>query len=163
MSRNRKNHRRNIPARQNGHSDSPNVVSWMGAEFKIADKIGIMPMLRYANLAEEGTDSLDMHGLSAMYLLIQQCLNEDDWVRFQKHATVKRADDNDLMKFVQDVMERLSGRPTQKPSDSSDGPKTTEPSSEDAATLRVLDRTEGRPDLQLAVLEAQEAKQAAAN
>jgi hypothetical protein len=73
------------------------------------------------------------------------------------------ADDTELMNIVKDVMEMLSKRPTERPSDSSDGPTSTPPSSEDDSSSRIIRRfeQEGRPDLALmVVMETQEFKAA---
>jgi len=159
-SRNRKRRRNsNVPAR----TDSPILVTWMGEQFRIADKIALMPLLSFGKLATEGVDSLEMEALGAMYDLLESCLDERDWPKFKSHATKVRADQDDLFVIVSKTIEAVSNRPTQRPSGSSAGPSTTQQNSVDASTLEVVHSMDGRPDLQLVVLQAQENQLATAS
>lgn len=51
-------------------------VEWQGERFFIADRIGLAPLLRFAKVAKQGTDSDDMDGLVAMHDLLEQCFVE---------------------------------------------------------------------------------------
>ncbi len=139
-------------------------IEFLGEKFAIAERIGLMPLMRFAKVAKSGVDSDDLDGLAAMYDLIQQCVSEEDWVRFEDHADKMRADGDQLMGFVQRVVTELAERPTQRPSDSSDGPQPTPQSSGGDSSSRVVRRLEEarRPDLALAVVRAQEARAASA-
>ncbi len=138
-------------------------VEFLGERFRTAERIGLMPMMRFAKVAKAGVDSNDLDGLAAMYDLLEQCIADDEWGRFQAHADRKRADGDELMKVVAEVFEVLSARPTSRPSDSSAGPSTTAPNSTDASSSRVIAELEanGRPDLALIVTQAQEARASA--
>jgi hypothetical protein len=160
------------------------TVEFHGVDFAIADKVGLMPLLRFAHAAKSGLDSADMEGMAAMYDMLQQCIAEravyvrdgrpidkpdevDDgitvyggWPEFEAHATKVKADDDELMGVVKRVMGQLSERPTSQPSDSSVGQPSTAPMSEAASSsLAVVRRlkSEGRPDLALAVVRSQTA------
>lgn len=159
-------------------------VEFHGAEFAIADKVGLMPLLRFAHAAKSGLDSADMEGMAALYDMLRQCIAEqslyvrdgrpidkpdevDDavtvlggWAEFEAHATKVKADDAALFDVVQRVMTLLSERPTLQPSGSSDGPPQTDPMSEAvSSSLAVVHRlkSEGRPDLALQVVRSQTA------
>jgi hypothetical protein len=137
-------------------------VDFCGERFRMADRVGLMPMMRFAKVAKAGVDSDDLAGLTAMYDLLEQCLAEDEWDRFQAHADKTRADGEELMGVVAKVFEVLSARPTRRPSDSSDGPSTTAPSSTGDSSSQVIAREEaaGRPDRALILVQAQEARAA---
>jgi hypothetical protein len=128
----------------------PDTVEFGGEQFVVADAIGVMPLMRFAHVAKSGTDSSDLDGLAAMYDLIEACIAPQDWDRFQRVAIKAKADDKDLFAVVREVMAMVSGRPTRRPSDSSDGPATTPPKSEseDEPTLRLVHDLEakGRAD-----------------
>lgn len=131
------------------------TVAFMGAEFAVADKIGLMPLLKFAKIAKSGVDSSDEEGMTAMYNLLQQCIADDQWDAFEDHANTTRADDQELLQVIKDVMTIVSERPTSRPSDSSAGPPTTAPiSAEDSSSLEVVRRlkSQGRPDLAMAIL-----------
>lgn len=161
------------------------AVEFMGAEFAVADKVGLMPLLRFAHAAKSGLDSADLDGMAALYDMLQQCIAEepvlvrvdgrpietpadmDDegetkmlggWPQFEAHATQVRADDEELIGVVQRVMTILSERPTTQPSGYSDGLRSTAPTSgADSSSLAVVRRLKqsGRPDLALAVVRSQ--------
>jgi hypothetical protein len=138
--------------------DVRDKVSFKGAEFAISDKIGLMPLMKFARAAQSGLDSADMQGLAAMLDLLEQCIADDEWPRFDAHATKTRADDEELLQVVKDVTAILTERPTSRPSDSSAGPQQTAPTSEeDSSALEVVRRlkSQGRPDLAMAVLRQQ--------
>jgi hypothetical protein len=135
-------------------------VVFFGESFTIAERIGLMPLMRFAKVAQSGVDSNELAGLAAMYDLLEQCIAEQDWQRFQDTADSNRADGDELMAVVSEVMEKLTERPTKRPSDSSAGPQPTAPSSTAASSSPVIDRLEGRPDLQLIVKQAEQARAA---
>lgn len=140
--------------------DTRAKVAFMGADFAIADKVGLMPLMKFAVIAKQGVRSSDEEGLAAMYNLLQQCIADDQWDLFEEHANKTHADDEELLQVVKDVMAILSQRPTSRPSDSSAGPPETAPTSvEDSSSLEAVRRlkSQGRPDLAMAVLRTQEA------
>jgi hypothetical protein len=137
-------------------------VEFLGEQFRIAERVGLMPMMRFAKVAKDGGDSDDLAGLTAMYDLLEQCLAEDEWERFQAHADNTRADGEELMGVVARVFEVLSARPTRRPSGSSAGPSTTARNSTVDSSSQVIAREEaaGRPDRALILVQAQEARAA---
>lgn len=135
-------------------------VSFAGETFTVADRIGLMPLMRFAKVAQAGVDSADLEGLAAMYDLLEQCIAPQDWRRFQAAADRARSDGEELMGVVGEVMRLLTDRPTSRPSDSSDGPSSTAPNSTGGSSSRVARRLAARPDLQLMVMQSQEARAA---
>lgn len=122
-------------------------VEFMGKRFRIAEKIGAMPLLKFSTYAD--MDIQDPRALSAMYTLLRDVIyagepacgkcdvcaagNErdcaevthGDWAAFEEHAMTTKADADELMDVVTKVMELISGRPTQPPATSSSGPPIT--------------------------------------
>jgi len=133
------------------------TVEFLGERFAVAEKLGVLPMMRFAKVAKGGADSSDMDGLAAMYDLLQQSIADDEWERFSDHADAQRADSEELMQVVADVIAIHSGRPTSRPSDSSDGSQTTTAKSAGDSSSQVIEALEaaGRPDLALFVMQAQ--------
>lgn len=122
-------------------------------EFEVAERIGSLPLMRFAKLARTGIGSDDFEGMAAMYDLLKSCIADHEWDRFEQVADADRVDGDVLFRVVQDTFAVLAGRPTSRPSDSSDGPGTTSPSSTDDSSSRVIARYEsrGRGDLALLV------------
>ena len=124
-------------------------VSLKGEQFKVRNGIALMALMRFAHIAQAGTDSGEMEGLAAMYDLLESAIADEDWGRFQAHAVKARATDKDLMMLVRKVIRGEADRPTQRPSDSSDGPPRTRALSAVDSSSQVIARLEGqgRPDL----------------
>ena len=94
--------------------------------FRIAQSIGLMPLLRFAHAAKTGMDSEDLEGMAALYSMIQDCVDPADWDAFQEYATVVKAEDEDLMEFVGAAMEVISARPRKRRgSSSATAPRTS--------------------------------------
>lgn len=138
------------------------MIDFEGETFRVADKVGLMPLMRFATIARSGVDANELEGLAAMYDLLEQCIHPDDWARFTDHATKVRASGDDLNDVVARAMAEVAKRPTGRPSVSSDGPRAIEPSStvdsSSPGTARVIDmfNEQGRPDLALMVRKRQE-------
>lgn len=125
-------------------------ITFCGEQFTTSERIGLMPLMRYAQAEKTGDY---MGGLVALYDLLEQCIDPAEWGRFQLVAERERADEDTLTDVVRDVIEALAARPTGRSSDSSDGPVTG--SSPDAASRLVTDfESKGRPDLALLVQQA---------
>lgn len=134
------------------------TVELAGEEFRVAERVGSMPLMRFAKLAKSGVRESQMEGLVAMYDLLHDCIDESDWDRFMDHATEVRADGKELLGVVRQAIAAVAGRPTRRSSDSSDGPRTIEPSSTGDSSSPVIHRLneQGRPDLALLVRRRQE-------
>jgi hypothetical protein len=100
-------------------------VSLKGAEFAMADRIGLAPLILLAVAGSRGVDSSDAQGLVALHDVLNDCLAEAEHDRFWRHAVDTKADGDDLMTVVKDVIEALSARPTGSPSGSSAGRRRT--------------------------------------
>lgn len=116
-------------------------ITFMGEDYRIAEKVGLMPLMRFAMTAKAGADADDMEGLAAMYTLIRDCIDPGEWARFENDAIMKKAEAEELLKVVQDVIQALTARPTQRPTDSSAGPQTTSESSKASSPSMPAGRT----------------------
>lgn len=136
----------------------PEQVTFCGEQFDVVEVMGAMPWMRYAKAARAGLDSESMEGLALIYDLLKASLVDEQWPRFEQLATDNRVDNDAMWQVMKDVLEVVAARPTSRPSDSSDGPAGTSPSSEADSFLRVIGRLEGRgrPDLALFVDQARE-------
>lgn len=127
----------------------PRTVEFLGQQFRVADKVGLMPLMRFAHAsAQEDLDSSDMEAMVAVYEMLRDCIDpgsppcgkcsfckdpngtcpsfrKGDWRRFEEHATIMKADADQLLPVVQRVIEILTARPTPEPSGSSAGSAST--------------------------------------
>jgi hypothetical protein len=130
-----------------------------GETFTVADRMGWMPLMRFAQLSKAGVDTDDMDGLAAVYDLLRECIADDDWPRFEAHATKVRAGE-ELLEVVKDAITLISARPTRQPSDSSAGQLSTSGPSADGSgspVTSLIERLEaqGRPSIAYMVAQAQ--------
>ena len=148
------------------------TVEFCGEQLRLADRVGMMPYMRLARIqkrisgaAESDLDDDDAAELLiAMLDLVEQCLADEEWDRFETLATKHRVDLAGIRDFTNEVMQAVGNRPTGRSSDSSDGPRTIEPSSTvvsyspDTGSQRVVRRLndQGRPDLALLVRRREE-------
>jgi hypothetical protein len=106
-------------------------------EFRLAESIGLMPLLKFAHAAKQGLNSDDMEGLSAMYLLIRSCLDRtrpdpetpSQWELFEEHAIETNADGDDLSSLINRAVQVISSRPPKRRGDSSPSSSPTSESS----------------------------------
>ena len=147
------------------------TVEFLGEQFRVGERVGLMPMMRYARVAKRQmerqksgakSDGMDeVESLDATLSLLEQCVHPDDWDRFEKHTTQQGAGQEEYMEFAGRVMALLADRPTGRPSDASGGPQTIEPSSTEGSSSPATDvigrlNDKGRPDLALVVRKRQE-------
>lgn len=128
--------------------EAGNRITFLGKDFRIAERVGLMPLLKFASSAD--VDTTDPRALSAMYALLRDCIYEGrppcgecaeceadndgacksydrgDWGAFEEHAMITKADADDLLDVVTKVLELVSGRPQQPRSGSSAGPRRTQ-------------------------------------
>lgn len=125
--------------------DQRGTIEFMGERFRIADKIGLMPLLKFSAHADMATS--DPRALGAMYAMLRDCIHggspgcgqcaacrdgdetrcksydPGDWRRFEEHAIDTKAEADDLLDVITKAIEVISGRPTEPRSGSSPGPR----------------------------------------
>ncbi len=126
---------------------SERTVEFMGRRFRIAEKIGLMPLLKFSAFSDVSVQ--DPRALGALYAMLRDCIHpghpgcgkcEDckngadqacaeydpgDWHAFEDHAMETKADADELMDVVTKVIELIAARPTGPPPPSSPGRRST--------------------------------------
>lgn len=64
--------------------DDTNSIEFIGERFKLAERVGMMPLLRFANSAGKGEDSEDIGGMVAMYTMIRGIIHRPPLVEPEK-------------------------------------------------------------------------------
>lgn len=105
-------------------------------------------------------DKTPERGLELVDLYVTTLVHPDDHGMFREVMRAERVNIADLTTLGGRLLETLTGRPFQRPSDSSDGPRATDTSSEDDVYSEALRLTGSRPDLQAAVVMAGRARSA---
>ncbi len=127
------------------------VITLAGEDFRVAEKVGLMPLLKFSHAANLRSD--DEKAYAAMYEILRDVILEDeepcgkcpgckaaapdpvaadcafadegDWERFQQHAVDSKADADQLLDVVSQAIKLISARPTESPSGSSNGRRDT--------------------------------------
>lgn len=137
-------------------------IEFYGESFRLADRVGTMPMLAFANASKKGLDSDDMEGLAAMYAMIRGVIHrpplldennervrdengrllrdESEWRRFETLAEDECAEGDEIMDFVRRAMEVMAARPSKPRAISSDGSRPTSERSRDDSSSPVTRR-----------------------
>jgi hypothetical protein len=95
-------------------------LEFLGKMFRLSDKAGIMPLLKYSHYAGQAT--LIGPAAGAMYAMLKDTIHEDDWDEFERHAMEAKAGPDDLEAVVVKCFELLTARPTVPPSGSASAP-----------------------------------------
>jgi hypothetical protein len=136
------------------------VVTLGGEEFRAAEKVPLMALMQFAHIGDKAArgDATEFEQWAVLYTLCESVIHADDWGRFQAAALREHADDKALMLIVRQVLRGETGRPTRRPSDSSDGPGSTPESSEPDSSSPEEEEPEPRPDLHTRVVRRLEAE-----
>jgi hypothetical protein len=142
----------------NGKQAPVQTVEFMDRRFRVADRIGLMPLLKFSAFADVATN--DPRALGAMYAMLRDCIHpghpgcgecEDckngseracpefdagDWAAFEDHAMATRAEAEELFDVITKVMELIAGRPTKPSGSSSPGPRRTSGGSTGTSSAR---------------------------
>jgi len=107
----------------------------------------------------QGLPTTDPRSMAFMAELFETLLGVAQYKTFRFNAGQFETRPEVFVDIIQGIFEDLTTRNPTVPSDSSDGLDTGEMNSMDDSYSRALAQLEGRPDLQMAVLRSQEARQ----
>jgi hypothetical protein len=127
------------------------VVTLAGQDFRVAEKVGLMPLLKFSHAAELRAN--DSRAYVAMYEILRDVImeaeepcgecaackeagddptardciyaDEGDWGKFQEHAVTCKCEAEELFDVVEQAIKVISARPTGSPSSSADGSRRT--------------------------------------
>lgn len=131
---------------------------YFGHDIRVHPKMTNLAILGFVDLAETIDDGDEISSMKAVRDFLHSAVHPDDWEVFWKTALEERQSLEDFMELQWQLLEACSDgdRPLTQPSDSSDGPGTIAQRSKDGSFSRVMDRLDGRPDLQQMVVTAQD-------
>jgi len=120
-----------IQAMSEGVAKPGKHFTFMDKEFRLAEKVGLMPLMRFAHMASTGMDTDEdfMTAMASIYEMIKDVIHEDEWPSFQQHAIDTKAGETELLSVVSQAVEIMTSRPTEPGSDSSQSAQqNTQPS-----------------------------------
>lgn len=96
-----------------------------GQTFRLNPDPSEYAFLEFAAAAAEGQDGNTLEGMASLLRFVLELVHEDDRDRFRRLARRERASTDDLLEFMGLKAEADAERPTERSSDSSDGPTST--------------------------------------
>lgn len=112
--------------------DGSKFVEFDKVEYKLADEVGIIPLMRWAAAADLSTD--DSGAMGAMWAILQDLVDAQEFPAWVKHATRIKSDAEEVLDFVSVCMEAITGSPTERPASSSDTPPSTSDESTESSS-----------------------------
>jgi hypothetical protein len=142
------------------------TFTFIGREFRVHPDLTDLNLIRFMELAGDIDEDDEVRARDLVVGQLQQMVHPDEWAGFLDHSIEHRQHYKDLMVLMKDLIQAVSRRPTQRRSDSPPGRRKTKTKSKGTSSKRAQDgpakqvvrRLElaGRPDLALAVVEADE-------
>lgn len=149
------------------------TFDYFGVEYRVHPDATDLELFEFMDVAasldtiQAGGEDAAIGSVVAIRSALRNLVHPDDYAAVWSAAKANRQTIEDLTELAMALAAAVADRPTERPSDSSDGPQSTEPSSTDdsssldspdSAVIRSIRRHEaaGRPDLALAVEKAQE-------
>lgn len=137
------------------------TFGWFGNTVRVEPNLTDTILIDFLKQASEITDETGPEAMRAVEDFLAAMVHHEDFATFMHVARGNRQTIEDLMKVAYSILEVATARPTHAPADSSDGRSATQNESTESASVAVVrqqfERT-GRPDLALAVVQAQEAR-----
>lgn len=149
------------------HEVDPDVgedsFEFFGTRVRVNPEFGELDLADFFEAASLVNASDVGQSLALLKRTFRSCVHVDDFDEFWATAKRNRQGVTDLMHIVRAVITVVTARPTERPSDSSDGPSpTSEPSAVDSPSQVIADlESKGRPDLALIVTQAQALRRSA--
>jgi hypothetical protein len=130
-----------------------------GLRVRVHPDLSDLVLYDFVEKAQE-VDEEDPRSILLIKTTLREFIHPDDFEGFWTTARRNRQQTADLLPVMWKIVERLTNRPTQQPSDSSAGRTATAPKSADGSAQRAITELEqrDRPDLALVVVQAQEAR-----
>lgn len=91
------------------------TLTFKGETYRLADKIGVWPLLQLARAAESGVSIRDQRGLAATHAMLEDAIHPDDWGKFQDDMIANKVDDlEDLLATVTQATQVIIERQAKK-------------------------------------------------
>lgn len=120
---------------------------WFGHEIRVHPDLSDIAIIDIVGAMHDDTKAIE-----TIARLGETLVHPDDLDEFMRVARANRQTMDDIAELAMELIGALAERPTELPSDSSDGQQTTARTSTGDSSSRAIEALEGRPDLQLMVM-----------
>lgn len=139
------------------HADEQDTFTYFDAEVRVHPDLSDLLLHDFMEQAAS-IDETDPAAMTLVKDFIRSMIHPGDFEQFWALAKAKRQNTADVMGIAKGLFAAVTARPTGRQSGSSRGRAATRRKSKAGLSSPVLGRLSGRPDLQLAVVAAQEAR-----
>lgn len=137
--------------------DEPEEVTfgYFGETVRVNPALSDLDLVDFVDLVGDGT-GLGLEQVGLIKDFARQCIHGDDFDRFWATARNNRQGITEVYELLAKIVAAVTERPTGRSSGSAGGPSSTSTNSADDDLSTALQRYEGRPDFQLALVRAHE-------
>lgn len=138
------------------HEATSDTISYFGQDIRtnpLASDLAVTDFMEHAR----AVDDTDPGAMTLIKDFMRDLIHLEDFDAFWGLARRNGQSTEDLLAVMKALASAVTARPTGRPSGSSAGRPRTRAKSKAGSSSRALERLAGRPDLQLAVIAAQEA------
>lgn len=125
----------------------PLTFGYLGSVIRTNPALTDVKVMRLVSRLADAERLDGREAVAAFGGILEALIHPDDLEEFWEVAERERQTLDDLGDVIEQIMSGVTERPTERPSGSSDGPQTTEPSSPVASSLPALTLLKDRPDL----------------
>jgi hypothetical protein len=123
----------------------PDTFDWFGSTIRLTTTLNEVELIDFMDAARRINDQ-DLAAMAIIKDMFIMIIHADDFATFWSVAKEKRQGLEEMVQLFMTLLEAVTDRPTQRPSDSSTGQPTTVGSLPADSSASVLS---GRPDLQV--------------
>lgn len=98
---------------------APRSFELDGVQFAASGGVSLLDLVEVARMAD--ADAASPEGVAALGDFFEAALGRDGYRRFRSHCREHGTDPETLLAIMEDLVEDVGGRPTQRPSPSADG------------------------------------------
>jgi hypothetical protein len=140
------------------------TFQWFGETIRVSPDAGDLTLIEFLEQASR----IDATDATAAMVVVKAFLHgqvdERDWDLLMRKAKENHQQYEDLLTLSKSIVFAVTAFPTGRPSDSSDGPQSTDPKSRAGSfstpARQVIGDMKGRPDLKMVVWQAEQARAA---
>jgi hypothetical protein len=140
------------------------TFQWFGATIRVSPDAGDLSLIGFLEQAARINAQDATGAMVVVKAFLQGQVDERDWDLLMLKAKENHQQYEDLLRLSKNIVTAVTAFPTGRPSESSDGPPSTDPRSKGGsfspAAVAVMEELKGRPWLKMAVWQAELARAA---
>jgi hypothetical protein len=140
------------------------TFAWFGETIRVNPQYSDLLFIEFLDAAATVDMNSRTAAQKATMAFLRDQIHPEDWDKFVALNKANNQQFADMLDLAGGIVKAVAGFPTGRPSDSSDGPQPTKPSSTGASSsvASAMAQLQGRPDLKMAIYQAEVERRRAA-